>query len=113
MQLFKYSNTKIYANASDDPAFKKKHGHSQPEAKYGPLLYSVHYNTIQETNEDENDFVPKHESQTKKTIEKSFERLIKSSQSHIKKYGEKAVKNQNDSLSEGVISISLCFFKIS
>lgn len=105
MQLFKYSNTKIYANPSDDPAFKEKHIHSKPEAKYDPLLYSVHYNTIQETNEDENDFIPKHVSQTKKAIEKSFERVVKSSQSHIKKHVKINLKNPNDSLSEGVIYV--------
>lgn len=103
MQLFKYSNTKIYANPSDDPAYKEKHTHSKPEAKYDPLLYSVHYNTIQEMNEDENDFLPKHVSQTKKAIEKSFERVVKSSQSNIKKHVRINLKKSKDSLSEGVI----------
>lgn len=103
MYKIKLSNTKAYANPSDDPIYKQKQLLNHPEDKYDPLKYSVHYNTIQEENDKGEPDSPSHINRTQQLVDLSFNRLVKSSQSHIKS----SVKfRNNESLSEGRNSFS-------
>lgn len=99
----KFSNTKSYNNASDDPIFRTRQPLSSKEDKYDPTKYSVHYNTLSDPIEDPTLIKPK-EKVSKETptirasLEKTPDRQVKSSQSHLK---FKARELASDSLSEG------------
>lgn len=101
----KISNTKAYTNAADDPLFRTRQSIHSKEDKYDPTKYSVHYNTLSDPVEDPTIIRPKEkvsqENQTRKQAsqEKTAERQVKSSQSHVKIY---AKESSQDTLSEGV-----------
>ena len=103
----KFSNTKAYDKASDDPIFRTRQSLHSKEDKYDPAKYSVHYNTLNEQMEDpisaskSKDKVNNEQLIRKKSSQEKLaeQRQVKSSQSQFKAHDTK--EQQADTLSEG------------